>query len=504
MIRTLVIFILAFQLSLAHADPDCPEKQPPAASKVTQSAAEMSSALCKAADDGRLLPPSETLFANCGFGAQDGFNAFLAGLKSTGVAIKDIAVGSYDFAASKIQSLWSSTDDAAKAAELSAKENTAAANSWLDSAGELYEASKILIAEYFKEVDHSFRLVGGSMMCLPAKFQLAYACQAVSHLILELGTLKAVATAADKSFAAAKAIKEFMARTGQIDELKKLSLADRLKAGASALELQAEAKVVEKLGASGTLKSRLDPISKKEMLYFEESAIVDGKRITSLREIPKDAKTLAIDANFETGARVARLTSEQAVGEHLLFFDVNNLGKVNYFKAGTQAGDEYLSRVGENIRKNLRPEDRLFKNGGDELVAIVRVQDPKKAKEVISRIHKSIEKDEKLQKLFHTQRAAVAKDIKSANQGHVKSPSKEQVESLQESARVRPSVSVGSTKIKGNWANDLAAAEKQAGDVKSAYKMEIGSDASKYGRSGAETKSRPNLKAKPRVLDPVN
>ena len=146
-----------------------------------------------------------------------------------------------------------------------------------------------------------------------------------------------------------------------------------------------------------------------------------------MRELPRDAKTLAIDANFETGKKVAKLIVERSKGDHLVFIDVNNLGKVNYFKAGTQAGDVYLERVAKSIRANLRPEDQFFKNGGDELVVVLKTQKPEEVKAVIQRIHESIENDTPLQTLFKAERIEKAKQIKLTGAA----PTQAQIEGLQ-------------------------------------------------------------------------
>jgi GGDEF domain-containing protein len=308
--------------------------------------------------------------------------------------------------------------------------------------------------------------------------------------------------AADKSAAAAKAAADFARKSGTLDELKSVSFADRLKAAGDALTYQSQFKQVEKFGEVGNLRKRLDPITGQETLHFEEIAHrADGSVISVMRDIPRDAKTQAIDANFEYGHKLAVLTAEKSKGDHLLFIDVNNLGKVNYFKDGTQAGDAYLKAVAAAIRKNLRSDDRFFKNGGDELVVVLKTEKPAEAKAIIERIHRAIDQDRDLQALFRQERAAKAAEIKAATPA-TKAPTEAQVESLRETAKIRPSVSIGSTRIHGEWKSDLARAEKQAGEIKARYKAEIGLDALKYKVDGL-TSAAPKLTAKPAVLDPV-
>lgn len=479
---------------------------------------------CKAAEDGRLQPSSQSLLGQCGVGAKAGLDLFVDELASLATGIKDGASAGFEKAKSYIKSLWvSGSEDPAVAAEQAASANARESKSWLSTVSKHVQASQLLVAEYFKELDVLARFVGTSMMCLPWKFKLELACQFLSQVALEAATIKGVSAATDKTAAAAKAAREFIARTNAVEGMKGLSFSERLKAGASALEASQQYRLEAKLGEAGNLRSRVDPITNQETLHFEEIARVKVEtsggaptmeKRSVMRDVFRDAKTLAIDANSETGKKVAKLMTEQSKGKYMIFADVNNLGKVNYFKNGTQAGDEYLARIGENIRKNLRPSDRFFKNGGDELVILLDTENKESAKQVMQKIHASIENDEALQALFKRERIAVAEKIRAENASAgsggntfkaLSVPTPEQVKALQATAQVRPSLSMGSARIHGDWAVDLERAEKQAGMVKERYKRALGSDASKYSSNFEVMEStNPRFIAKPEVFDPVD
>jgi diguanylate cyclase (GGDEF)-like protein len=462
----------------------------------------MSQVLCKAAEEGRFDVSTDSLIGQCALGAKDGAVAVGREIYDGVITLKDLGIAGVSRAARWARSAWSGEDDAAVAAENAARADGEEARGLLKTLSVYKEAAGLLLREYMRQLDENFRLVGGTMACLPWKYKLKYTCLFASHVLLDLATVKGVASAADKSATAAKAATDFARKSGTLEELKSVSLADRLKAAGDALTYQAQFKQVEKFGEVGNLRKRLDPITGEETLHFEEIARrADGRVISVMRDIPRDAKTQAIDANFEYGHKLAVLTAEKSKGDHLLFIDVNNLGKVNYFKDGTQAGDAYLKEVAAAIRKNLRPDDRFFKNGGDELVVVLKTEKPAEAKAVIERIHRAIEQDRDLQALFRRERSAKAAEIKAANSAS-KTPTEAQVESLRETAKIRPSVSIGSTRIRCEWASDLARAEKQAGEIKARYKSEIGLDALKYKVDGL-TSGTPKLTAKPAVLDPI-
>lgn len=506
--------VLALSPCQAFADttPTCIQPETKGVQQTQSTAAEMTDVLCKAAEDGRYKPASENLFAACGAGAAEGARVFFSNLagfaSSIGTGIADVASSGYQATKSLVLSLWNGEPDPAIAAEKAATANAEASRSWLQTVASYYDTSKLLMETFYNEMDQNFRLIYGTMACVPWSLKVQSACLFMSHVALDLGSLKAVTLAANRGAAAARVVSDFIKTTDGIAQLRGTSLATRLQAATEALKAQSGYKVVEKFGDKGNLVTRIDPITREQTLHFEELATVDGKKVTVIRDIPKDAKTGAIDANFENGKKLAILSDQGSVGEHMVFLDVNNLGKVNYFKSGTQAGDEYLKRVGDAVRRQLREGDRFFKNGGDELVVILKTKDPAEVKKIEQRIHDAIASDKPLQDLFKQERIAKAAEVKQANSvgpGAKPSPPTEaQIASLLSVARIRPSVSIGAARIQGDWATDLARAESQAGQVKAAYKARIGLETGKYGdRLGDVGDAAPTLMAQPEVLDPI-
>lgn len=79
-----------------------------------------------------------------------------------------------------------------------------------------------------------------------------------------------------------------------------------------------------------------------------------------------------------------------------LMFDVDHFKKVND-TYGHQQGDEFLIRVGEVIRENLRESDIVVRIGGDEFVALVKnLPDEETAYSIAEKICAAVQESEKL------------------------------------------------------------------------------------------------------------
>ena len=71
------------------------------------------------------------------------------------------------------------------------------------------------------------------------------------------------------------------------------------------------------------------------------------------------------------------------------------LADVDRFKAvndreGHAAGDIALIEVGRALKSALRAEDHVYRIGGDEFAALVRVADPHEASATAKRLHRSV------------------------------------------------------------------------------------------------------------------
>jgi len=75
----------------------------------------------------------------------------------------------------------------------------------------------------------------------------------------------------------------------------------------------------------------------------------------------------------------------------LLFFDIDHFKQINDHY-GHKTGDKALAVLSSVIRKKLRPEDSLFRWGGDEFAVILPGTDLKKALDVAEKIGHAVQK----------------------------------------------------------------------------------------------------------------
>lgn len=261
----------------------------------------------------------------------------------------------------------------------------------------------------------------------------------------------------------------------------------------------------------------------------------DGKVHEVIREVPLDAKTLAIDSNSEIGKEILGEVVKANAGKgSLVFIDVNHLGKANYFSKGTQGGDEYLAAVADSLRKTLRPGDIVYKNGGDELVVVLGANSPKAVKEITQRMMNEVDKNPTIRRMFKDevleytqmyrdvrkaksiadlpervqktialdQRAAIAKNFEQFKADRLKSIA----ESLSEQGKYRGSISAGASLIKADESlgSALKRAEEIATQVKSEYKTRYNLlDPNKYKTEVIIDIPRPKGWGPPIALDPL-
>jgi len=193
--------------------------------------------------------------------------------------------------------------------------------------------------------------------------------------------------------------------------------------------------------------------------------------------------------------------------------DVNYLGKVNYFKNEFVAGNRYLKAVADAIKSGLRDGDVLYRYGGDEFMVQLDKVSPEETKTIMSRINQAVADSPEARAVFTAQRNALAEEYRAVKQAgsfsDLSSSFRESLNSdalkmaqadflsfrtqflanqekaIQTMAKMRPTVSIGSTMVRAGDDVDTVAmrASKQVGTVKGAYKQSLGLDAEKYGTS---------------------
>lgn len=364
--------------------------------------------------------------------------------------------------------------------------------------------------------------------CLPAKKQSEIICRGVSEVFLLVVSPTKFVQGAKWGLTTAKALKGFIAETKLLNGARNLSVAGKLNLAANALrESRLAGTELLKLRNSKLVEVEL-PNGEKILRYEEKVKGKDGKLHSVTREVPVDAKTHAIDANSAIGKTImAEAVKAKASSGSLVFIDVNHLGKVNYFKGGTQGGDQYLASVAESLRKSLRPGDMVFKNGGDELVVVLGSNNPKVVKDISQRMMNEVDRNPKIKQLFKQEVMAIsqqyrevnratsvkdlhhlsAEDMRLAKQNFSRfqaAKKKELEAALKDQATYRGSVSVGTSIVRNTDTIEtvLARAEKQAAMVKTEYKSRMGHDVSKYNVDSVMTYSGPRW-SPPQALDPI-
>lgn len=430
----------------------------------------------------------------------------------------------------KLRELWASSPNAATGAAVLASENAEAQASLLQRAQAYYAAFQKFLGQTADSIRREYR----DYQCLPAHEQSRILCRLISEVFLVVVSPEKIIQGAKWTYDFAQASSAMLRQLRNNPALREMSAADRMRAATQTLavvetrgrELRRfrDANLVEYTNARG------DRVLKLE----ETVTLANGQRGIVAREVLVDAKTGAIDANTEVGrALMERMVSEGSQRSSLIFVDVNNLGKVNYFREGTTAGDRYLAGVGESIRGSLRPGDLFFKAGGDELVMILNTSDPAVVQRVSERIVQQVGQHRELGRMFSAEvagqseiyrqiaRARSVDDLPQAVRARL-SPEElararqdfagaqsqllsSQVTQIQAQASIRPSVSIGSTTLRqDSLATALQRAEAQATAVKVEYKAAIGLDTSKYGTTpGGAVTSRPDYRARPQVRPPV-
>lgn len=376
-----------------------------------------------------------------------------------------------------------------------------------DKAKDYWESFKKFSSELKKSIATEIK----SFPCLPARKQSEIICKGVSEVfLLVLGPDKFI-KGAKWGIETSKALKKFIVETKSIQGIGNMSVAARLNRASVALRESAEnGSELLKLRNSSLREITL-PDGEKILQFEQKIKGSDGKLHTVKREVPLDAKTHAIDSNSAIGKQILADVVQANGGKgSLVFVDVNHLGKVNYFKKGTQGGDQYLASVAESLRKTLRPGDLVFKNGGDELVVVLGNNNPGVVKNITQRMMNEVDRNPKVREIFRREVAGMSQKYREINKASnvsdlpqamraklsaseqklakenfarfKETKKRELMSAMQEQATYKGSISVGSTLVKANDNLDTALnrAEQQAARVKAEYKARMGQDISKY------------------------
>lgn len=283
----------------------------------------------------------------------------------------------------------------------------------------------------------------------------------------------------------------------------------RASIGSSAKEAKQEVKVITEHPAMANIPkevqlsevTRADGSKVMKADYAEK--LPSGEWVKNTMEVPIDAISGAINANFTSGREFFDMLARQKAGKaYLAFIDVGILKFVNdTFKLGSKAGDAYIKAVAEEILKIGKGKVTLARLGGDEFGLIIDSTDPAEVKAILEKIQKAV-RDTKgdAHKVFRDEKIARAADYKDAMEdatagGLVEASKKDKAkarEKIDELAKYQqPDISVGATQIgHGEDIKELQeVAEKQAKQMKIETALNFGRSAVKYG---VETAPRAN------------
>lgn len=231
----------------------------------------------------------------------------------------------------------------------------------------------------------------------------------------------------------------------------------------------------------------------------------------------------------------------------LIFIDVNDLSKVNYFQDGFNDGNAYISAVGRILKNSLRQGDSFLRIGGDEFVLIV---DGLSSDDVVSlsqRLISAVASDPNAWAVFQKQWAFIEGRIQELSRARSMNDLSEETRSLiythkedlkmkaesrgrpverfedfkadalevlrswfeKQKVKLAPNVSIGSTFIRSDDSLEQALdrASCNANVCKREHKEALGADAEKYGGVSENEEllaqhARNGSRPLPRVLPP--
>ena len=129
---------------------------------------------------------------------------------------------------------------------------------------------------------------------------------------------------------------------------------------------------------------------REESLLNNNAELLDIASIDTLTNLPN-----RLTLNEQLSNAIA-LSLEKKYPLAICFLDLDGFKNIND-QYGHQAGDDLLIKVSQRLKAALRPDDLIFRIGGDEFVLILRsIQGEQDTDKVLQRLLKSLTKNFKL------------------------------------------------------------------------------------------------------------
>ncbi len=211
----------------------------------------------------------------------------------------------------------------------------------------------------------------------------------------------------------------------------------------------------------GVYQDEIGNISYKLEDYLTDAS---GKRQVVHYEVPLNGNTGFMDANNVHAERVLRAVVEEQAPQGLVMLDAWILQKVNYFAAGTGAGDLFLESVGKAISSVLEKENLPFKLAGPKFLLEVG-QTNLTAFE--NSVEKALENSAEIKQMFADQRAYLEAMLETNPndkelQGHLRTLNDLETHSLVLISSLRTETGNRLEDVKKKMSDDISAQEKVA------------------------------------------
>lgn len=183
----------------------------------------------------------------------------------------------------------------------------------------------------------------------------------------------------------------------------------------------------------------------KDILMLERYSGSDGARSAEVREIFTNTRTGFIDGRHERGEELlnAFINSNKTPKRGFVWVNAENLGLMNYFKAGSATGDKLLQATAKVIRKKSNSNSLPIKMQGSEFIIASEGFSAKDLANFSQSLERSLQRDPVIQKIYTDQAKyleAELKRVRAARNLEAESAVKESIQKLEDAKKMLFSV----------------------------------------------------------------